>query len=107
MPSHPPKKAPAHVVPERKNTGMIVVIAVAASSRRRGARAFDLATVAVVPYVSVDVATRVVVALTGIRLPRVASDVLGVFALGWTVVWVGLAVVVARRGEPPPAEVAS
>jgi thiol-disulfide isomerase/thioredoxin len=30
MPSHPPKKAPAHVVPERKNTGMIVVIAVAA-----------------------------------------------------------------------------
>ena len=30
MPSTPAKKPPAYVVPERKSTGMIVVIAVAA-----------------------------------------------------------------------------
>jgi thiol-disulfide isomerase/thioredoxin len=78
--------------------GALVVFALAGHRRNLG-RAFDLACVAVLPIVMVQLAATVLATATDLALPAVLSWPL---ALGWTGVLVALAIGPARSAARPP-----
>lgn len=83
--------------------GAGAVVTVAAGRRRSPARDFDLAAVAWIPYLAVELAAQLVFTAARVSPSRGVSDALGVAALGAMAVWVILAIRHARR-RPAPAK---
>jgi thiol-disulfide isomerase/thioredoxin len=76
-----------------------VVIFVGAGRKREIGRSFDLACVTVLPLLVIDLAGSVVLTAFDLQLPRSVMFVLTAIAYAWTVVWVVVAVIAARKPE--------
>ena len=74
-----------------------IIIWVASGRRREAGRAFDLACVAVLPLLFVELAASVVVYAADLELPPGAMIGLSALAYAWTGVLVALAVIEGRR----------
>lgn len=83
--------------------GAAIVIWLAAGTRRSFGRAFDLACVAVVPLLVVEIAGVAVARLASIDVPALARVGISLAAWAWVGVVVALAIPLARRasGQPP------
>lgn len=83
-----------------------VVIWAASGAKREIGRAFDVACVAVLPLVLVDLIASVIVTAMSVHVPHGVMIALSIVAYTWTAVWVVLAVLEARSGartvESPP-----
>jgi len=81
--------------------GVLIVAAVvvwaSAGPRRELGRAFDLACVAVLPLVAIDLVAGVVIHALGIAVPAPATWILTAAAYAWTGSLVALAMIEARR----------
>ncbi len=86
--------------------GSVTVFALAGAKRNLG-RAFDLACVAALPLLFVDLGATVVVRAAGITVPSVAGWLLTGVSYGWMGTLIALALrparVAPRRVPPPPA----
>jgi len=76
------------------------VIFAASGARRELGRAFDLACVAVLPLLFVDLGASVVVYAADLEVPRAVMWTLSAASYVWTAILVVLAVLEVRRGEP-------
>lgn len=80
--------------------GFLVISAVviwAGSGRKREiGRAFDVACVAILPLVFVDLVATVIVTALSVHVPHAVMVALSIAAYAWTAVWVVLAVLEAR-----------
>ena len=85
--------------------GVLIVAAVvvwaSAGPRRELGRAFDLACVAVLPLVAIDLVAGVVIHALGIPVPAPATWILTAAAYAWTGSLVALAMIEARRPSLP------
>jgi len=85
--------------------GVLIVAAVvvwaSAGPRRELGRAFDLACVAVLPLVAIDLVAGVVIHALGIAVPAPATWILTAAAYAWTGSLVALAMIEARRPSLP------
>jgi hypothetical protein len=78
-----------------------LLVTIAAGRRRSPARDFDLAAVAWIPYLVLSLAATLVAGVLGWRVPRGASDILGLTAMAVMAGWLGFAIrhARARRAE--------
>jgi hypothetical protein len=72
-------------------------VTVAAGRKRKPSRDFDLAASAWIPYLGFSLAVSLLLAVSGLKLPRVATDTLGMTGLALYAGLLGLAVQHARR----------
>lgn len=75
-----------------------VVIWAGSGGKRDIGRAFDVACVAVLPLVLVDLVATVIVTALGVHVPHGGMIALSVVAYLWTAAWIVLAVLEARSG---------
>lgn len=73
-----------------------VVIWAGAGPKREMGRAFDVACVAILPLVFVDLVATVIVTAIGVHVPHAVMIALSIVAYIWTAIWVVLAVLEAR-----------
>jgi thiol-disulfide isomerase/thioredoxin len=80
-----------------------LIVFAAAGARRNLGRAFDLACVAVLPLVVIDLAATVAVRAAGLAVPALVSWLLAGAAYAWMGALIALAIRPARSVAPPPA----
>jgi len=78
-----------------------VLVTIAAGRRRSVGRDFDLACVAYVPFVFVQLLAYLILGLAHVRLSRALTDAVGAVAFGWAALVVLLAVLHARKRSEP------
>lgn len=75
-----------------------LVIWAGSGPKREIGRSFDVACVAILPLVFVDLVATVIVTALGVHVPHVGMVALSIGAYVWTAAWVVLAVLEARSG---------
>jgi hypothetical protein len=73
-----------------------IAVTLLAGKRRRPSRDFDLAAVAWVPYLVLQLVVTLTVNVAGLHVGHEASNVLGLAGMAWMAGWLGLAIRVAR-----------